>query len=582
MEILRLQEEAKGKQMDEEGNSIEVKPEEKVDVKQASVAAKHNEEASASDAPAAAGWRSLFSRVAAKPATSADNKSADEKSKLDTNVAGRMSESKEPPHSSSTSVAAPRLWQAPNILGSHNRSSSTTSRSGSIKETSTSTPPSASKGPGWEVTTKKQQTGGGGGLIQSLFGVVSSANDNENSTTITATRKEDKTTGLNRFGRGLQPPSVVSAVDEEEDSFETEETGIEWESGDAFESKSKRDLLSDDADEKQTESTIKKLIGKLRARNTQAGRAPDDFSKADLSWLESVGANANSTQGSSGTDSKEDPDWLAFIEGKPSSSTASQQEVSLNRSSSNKYRISSTSKGSINSRIPPPLAPPPSSTSAPSPFSFRGPTSKSTSRVASQTSTKTTASLDAFEDFDTAYVDESPNPDEGYRDDVVDNALPKGHGRLEAAPKTNSFMKNFQSQSRYNYDEDEVDSHNDNWTAFRDNITGNSSQHRPYTDDQEIGSRSSMPSTVNSKPASKGLGVSSNNGILPPPPPSSNRPQTWDRNAPLQPPPGRSQPTAMAKILSQSIPTALPASKPKTLSRGKTLTNDDLSFFENL
>lgn len=584
MEILRLQEEAKGNQIDEEGNSVESKSKEKGNVEQAAVTAKDSEEQSASEAPAPAGWRSLFSRATAKTTTSADTKASEEKPKLDTNVAGRNSESKESPHSS-TSVAAPRLWQAPSILGSHNRSASTTSRSGSVKEALASTPPPATKGPGWEVATKKQlQNGGGGGLMQSLFGVASGSNDNEGSTTISATRKEEKATGLNRFGRGLQPPPVVSAADED-DSFETEETGIEWESGDAFETKNKRDLLSDDADEKQTESTLGKLIGRLRARNSQAGRAPDDFSKADLSWLESVGANPNSTQSSLGTEPKVDSDWLTFMDEKPSTSTISQQQdVTLSRSSSSKYKISSTSKGSINSRIPPPLAPPPSSSSIPSPFSFRGPTTtKSTPLLASQAISKNTANQDTFNDFESAYMDESPNPDEGYRDDVVDNALLRGNRRPEAAQKSNSFLKSFQSQSRYNYDEDDADSHDDdNWTAFRDNGT---SHHRPYTDVHDIASRSSTPSALDSKSVSKGLGVSSkNNGILPPPPPnaSSNRPLSWDRNAPLQPPPGHSHPTAMVKQISQPIAPVLPVSKPKTLSQGNTLTNDDLRFFENL
>jgi hypothetical protein len=582
MEILRIQEEAKGKQIDDAGNEVEVKPDETA----ASEASEGQEDSKAvGEAPITSGWRSLFSRTAAKAATTEETKAAKEEPKVDTIVAAKESSR------SATALPAPRLWQAPAILGAHARSSSSGSRTESIKDanasTTAGTPPT--KGPGWEVVTKKQQASGSGGLFQGFFGSNAATSSNEgDKVTVTAVPKQNKTSGINRFGRGMQPPPVVSAADEEDESFETEETGIEWEAGNAFDGKGNQlDLLSDDTDAKPAESTVGKLLGRWRGKETSSKTDKEHLSKADLSWLESVGTSEGVKEIT--TKKVDNHDWLDFID-QPIKPSNMSSNAPLGRSNSDRSRISSTSKGTFGSIKTPALAPPPASNTkasrGASPFSFRGPgTSMSASLSASRlaSTVRSTNTNDTFGDF----LDEGAAPNDGYRDDVADNDAALLQERPVQPRKTSGFLRGLQGQnrgSRYDYNEDDVDSHDDSWTAFRD-----SSHTTPYQDNERSKAASppimsSAANVVRSKSGTSSMTTSSprpNSSILPPPP--SGPSPSWNRNAPLLPPPGRPLSTDQAKQISPTLPpAALPSIKPKTLSQGKTLTNDDLSFFENL
>ncbi|UZJ56984.1 hypothetical protein CBS101457_006304 [Exobasidium rhododendri] len=619
MEILQLQEEAKGKEFDLEGK--EVLNVAKDDGNAAGEKQAEVEDPAASSAPTATnntGWRSIFNRGAAKSgAPEKDDKK--DVPKIDTDVTSKNSAS---PVSSST-AAAPRLWQAPSLLGGHNRASSTTSRS-SITNDSGSTVSSANQGPGWEVTTKKQQPTGGG-LIQSLFGNPSRTSGEVDRTAATNTPKDERRTGLNRFGRGFQAPPVVSAADEEEEAYETEETGIEWEASGAFDDapvqKARTDFLSDDAVPSQTESTVGRLLGKWRGGNAQSKAKPEAVSKDDLSWLDEV---AQSTTQSSGSHkAANDDDWMAFLNQQPATKDATlnasaknqfqSHQLDLHRSNSERHRISSTAKGTLSAPAPP-LAPPPTQSKvkallAPSPFTFRGPgqgvaKGLKESRLLSGSSTQeadNSNNFDEFEQFSSSNL--SPNPDDAYRDEVTENnaSLLKTRLRPEQTQRNNSFLRGLQSKARrtqYDYDEEEdTESRDDSWSAFRDEPHQKSYDSPPYRDvpqhttvrthqqpsrplpSSSISVTSSHSERSRTSPSSHGLAAS----YSLPPAPLLQRPQSTPNTGHLPPPPGISHSTpATITPTPSSGPPALQSSMPKKLSQGKILTNDDLSFFESL
>ena len=566
MEILKLQEEARG-QSAVEG---ETKLDEAQGDERPTGESKSEELAGAADvpAPAPSGWRSLFSRGASK--TETEPKEAPKQEETAVKPATDARELPQP-------AAAPRLWQAPSLLGGHNRSTSSTSRSSATKEQAPATTAPTTQGPGWEVTTKKQQ-GSGGGLIQSLFGAGRSTEESES----TSTNK----TGLNRFGRALQRPAVMSAADEEDDSFDNEETGVEWDSGAAFEvSKASQpaDLLSDEVEAKQPGSGVGKLLGKWLDRNPQASKRQEGgISGEDLSWLDGVG-EGQTKMAASPNSSANDEDWLAFINQQPSQGAGSavipQSTSTMARSTSGRYRVSSTAKGAASTKVPP-LPPPPPATS---PFSFRGPgqahAGSSATRLPSGASAQTSSSSDTFGDFEQSSLSgPSPNPDEAYHDDENNSSLLNGTGQPQRAGGLLRGFQSRQTRGRYDYDENEIDSHDDSWSAFRDEPSV--PPRAPYRDSQRstpIPAVAAPPRLESTPPVSR---TSTPGSGIPPPPAASSRPQSWNRTAPLLPPPsaGALQPVGMHKRVSQTTP----AAKPTSLSQGKTLTNDDLSFFENL
>lgn len=602
MEILRLQEEAKGKHVvDAEETEVTAGEEErsrtaiangqereaKDSAEGGKTSTRIEEDKTSGSAPT--GWRALFSRATTKP-DDPPELTADVKAAADT--ARKSTEAKESPRSS-TSVSAPRLWQAPTLRTGHNRTTSTTSQgSAGLKDalqtqpaSTTSQATSAEQGPGWAVATKKQPATSSG-FIQSLLG---SGQHKDPSSGL----------GLSRFGQSLQRPSVQSATeyDPEDDSVEVEDTGIEWEAGNAFnesgpkqQAKPQTDLLSNDPPQ---ESTVTRLFGRWRGKQTSAGdeAKKDGMSGDDLSWLENMGAES-SVQTAGREPLQTEADWLAFVESdddkKPSTTPQNPARAALPKAGD---RISIPNVARLTASKPQPRSfnPPPRLNAPPQRSgSLRG-------TAASGVGGDADASPDPDDTFGSFY--EGPQPATSYHDEPVDHddALLKQKTRplQRRNPGSSSLLSSLSGRpiKPYSYDDDDDETHEDSgWSAFRD-VPYDDAPHpstmtrparlqtdQPARQTPAMQSPSKAPAQIPSRtstPGSIGSGGGGAGGLLPPPP-GSHRVITGGASGSVRPP------AALPSQPSAPMPKPVSAPMPKTLSQGKTLTNDDLSFFENL
>jgi len=565
-EIIRLQEEAKGRnsvEQEEERDTKKVADEGKDDSKDL-----NESTTSSTPAPAATGgWRSFFTRSTA-PAEPNNTSRAPSIDKVETEKSTTprgSSEIKSIQRDSTT--AAPRLWQAPTLRTTHNRTGSNGTQGSGAKESGPASATSPSdQGPGWEVKTKKQATPSGG-FIQGLLG---SGQNKEGS-------------ALSRLGNPLQRPPVVSAQDDD-DSGDIEETGLEWDAGDSFESSSKAkqtkpppDLLSNDIPQ---ESAVSRLFGRFRGK-AAPGQEDGKQQEDDLSWLENIGeAKGTASQKSEGN-GQHQADWLAFVEGKPGNVPGQPAQFTNNRqipkagdnfTIPNLARLSSPKKQASPLGPPPRISAPPSHANASRPI---GPT-----QYPATTSPDPDETFGSFKDVTTM----TPNSGASYRDepDSYDDALLKSNGQEQQRKKTN-FLASFSAGGRpvkpYTFDDDDEEVRDSSWSAFRDAPYDDAGASQ-YKDTREstLPPRSVVPtqkqqqqhqqqsqSIVRSNSGAKNYQA----GILPPPP-SNQRSVNANSQSTSR--------TSTPKPIAPS--TTNPQSK--MLSQGNTLTNDDLSFFENL
>lgn len=544
------------------------------------------------------------------------------------------------------------------------------------------------QGPGWEQTTSKKPVnaaqgglfgglfggGSGGGSTASGMGSVQAAEKLDNAAKGASSSLESR---LDAIRQNLRPPPVVSAMDPEDQDYETEETGLEWDDS-TNEIAHQRAGATKPNSQSQPPSTVARLFGRWRraeSTNTETGaKSHEGMTTDDLSWLESVGTNQLQANKPAGMDAAEEEDWLKFV----SDTTAT--------SSSGQTSLASRSVPGMEAMLPhpPPLSPPPPrlsgpprsavnrqslldfdsftqtpqgqasglsrSQSASSPSSARRGMGASQlpqqgrlpsgASMASAGTPSSVASMDAFGDFDK--FESSPAVSQqgwdGQWDERTNASSHRGllNGRSQAETMMNPGVRaRLSSESpnqlgsrrprgKYDYDEeeaeedyrgydhsragdtrfaaykDEVDHHYDEAVVERGVIATSTkqssppSQHKPGNGGNaaSVSSRTSSPALSFPPPPSNRTGrplsvqmnrnagsvSSSQSGIsFPPPPPP---PTGWKSAHALAPKPALSPPpvaTAVPRTEQQSL------SRPPTkLSQGKGLTNDDLSFFENL
>lgn len=590
-EILRLQDEAQGKASAEQEEEEEHDENKEDDVEQDRKGDKAREKKNDNDpssstttAPATTGgWRSFFTRSAA-PADPNNTSRAPTTNKAEAEKSSTPRGSSEIKGAQRDNAnAAPRLWQAPTLRTAHDRTGSNGTQGSGAKESGpASTISPSDQGPGWEVKSKKQTTTSTG-FIQ---GILGSGQNKEGS-------------ALSRLGNPLQRPPVVSAQDmDEDDSGDVEDTGLEWDAGDSFENSSKikqtkppPDLLSNDIPQ---ESAVSRLFGRFRSK----AATEDDGKKQqedDLSWLENIGdSKSNSRPQEPNIAPANEDDWLAFVEGNSHNNTSNVTQQAGNArqipNAGEHFSIPNLAKFSSPKKPISPLGPPPR-LGAP-------PTSAHTSRPIGSTQYPATTSPDPDETFgsfkDVPHA--TPNSGASYRDepDSHDGMLLKGNVKEQQRRKAN-FLSSFTTGGRnvkpYTFDDDEEETRDNSWTAFRD---------VPYEDvdvkqskgeiDSDLPPRSAVQSpkqplqqsqqTQQTNPImrSNSAGKSYQGGLLPPPPSNQRNTNTNSQPMPQSTIPSSSR--TSTPIPNASNTTAAPQAK--TLSQGKTLTNDDLSFFENL
>lgn len=576
-EIIRLQEEAKGRSSveQEEERDQEKEADDGEEDDKGAKDDKDKNESTSSSTPATTstgGWRSFFTRSAAPAEQNNTSRapSASEKAEAEKSTTPRgSSEIKNVQRDSTT--AAPRLWQAPTLRTAHVRTGSNGTQGSGAKESGPASATSpADQGPGWEVQTKKQ-TGPSGGFIQGLLG---SGQNKEGS-------------ALSRLGKPLQRPPVVSAQDDD-DSGDIEETGLEWDAGDSFDNTSKNkqtkpppDLLSNDIPQ---ESAVSRLFGRFRgkaASEQEDGKQQED----DLSWLENIGESKGTVSHKPDGDAFNEDDWLAFVGNKPGNATSQSGPSTIVRQipkAGENFIIPNLAKLSSPKTQPSPLGPPPRIGAPPSHANTSRPVGST--QYASTTSPDPDETFGSFKDVNTL----TPNSNTSYRDDPdsYDDALLKSNGQEQQRKKGN-FLSSFSVGGRpmkpYTFDDDEEETKDNSWSAFRD---------VPYEDVGASQYKDAKPSTLpprsvlptqqqqqqkqqQSQPIVRSNSAAKNYqaGILPPPP-SNQRSVNTNPQTILQSTSRTSTPTPITP--STSKPHA------KTLSQGNTLTNDDLSFFENL
>ncbi|PWN88201.1 hypothetical protein FA10DRAFT_303188 [Acaromyces ingoldii] len=615
------------------------------------------------------GWRSFFSKATKPSTTQQDPKKVDE-GEADSKPVSERAETSATAVEVPSVKPAPKLWQAPSLKRNNLGSGSNHGRSTSSLTSPAGSTSSPTQGPGWEQTTsKKPAAGAQGGLFSGLFsgggggggGIAGSSASQPSGGmgSIQAADTGDKPAGgltaglearLGAIRQNLMPPPVVSAVDPEDQEYETEETGLEWDDTSSNLPNGKEQAET----QQQPPSTVARLFGRWRkaeTENTNKGeKSQQGMTADDLSWLESVETNQLEASKPSGMNAAEEEDWLKFV-----NDTAA-------TTSSSSFRAGVGTKASTQQTMMPPprLSGPPrapanrqslldfdtftqqqrqgsglnrsqsvSSSSKQSSFVQQRPGASTGApqwqqdRIASGgsvASAATPGSMDAFGDFER--FESSPSVGQrGWSGPSDRTTAALDHSLLEGRPQpqnrtTSGIGIAFgrrpgdpprRPKGKYDYDEDDAEEEGKSYgnTTSGQGIFGayRDEDDRHYEDgydEHTVFASSTKPPPLPQKTDIVEASSSRTTSPSLPPPPRASRPLSVQMNrnigsvsssnesknsgSALPPPPGWRN--AGPPPSAPSVPTSPPAQQAHKLSaklsQGTGLTNDDLSFFENL
>lgn len=564
---------------------------------------------------------------------------------------------------------APKLWQAPSLKRNNLGSGSNHGRSTSSLTSPAGSTSSPTQGPGWEQTTsKKPAAGAQGGLFSGLFsggggggGIAGSSASQPSGGmgSIQAADTGDKPAGgltaglearLGAIRQNLKPPPVVSAMDPEDQEYETEETGLEWDDTSSNLPNGKEQAET----QQQPPSTVARLFGRWRKAETESTskgeKSQQGMTADDLSWLESVGTNQLEASKPSGMNAAEEEDWLKFV-----NDTAA-------TTSSSTFRAGAGTKVSTHQpMVPPPrLSGPPrapanrqslldfdnftqqqrqgsglnrsqsvSSSSKQSSFVQQRPGASTGApqwqqgRIASGgsvASAATPGSMDAFGDFER--FESSPSVGQrGWSGPSDRTTAALDHSLLEGRPQPQNRTTSGigialgrrpgdpprRPRGKYDYDEDDAEEEGRSYgnTTSGQGIFGayRDEDDRHYEDgydEHTVFASSTKPPPLPQKTDIVEASSSRTTSPSLPPPPRASRPLSVQMNrnvgfvsssnesknsgSALPPPPGwrNAGPPPSAPSVPTSPPVQQAQKPPAKLSQGTGLTNDDLSFFENL